>query len=439
MTPTATATLQAPATPGAVAPVLVALAGPPGVEAGREWSLDVVPWVLGREPEADERGRPLALPDPQVSRAHVSLGLDPDHPEWVCLHDLGSKNGTFVDGRRAARAFLAGGEVVRVGGTLLLVTRERAHDDGTSPLVGPSAALAALRARVAEAAAGTLPVLVLGETGVGKEVVARAVHAQAGRRGPFRAVNCAAIARDLAESTLFGHRKGAFTGAADASPGLFRAAEGGTLLLDEVGELEPAVQAKLLRALEERAVLPVGSVEPVPVDVRVVAATNRDLFRAAEAGAFRADLLARLAGVVLRVPPLRDRRDDVLPLLATFLGTPLATLSERVEADALEALLLYDWPRNVRELEVLARRAATRPGPLTLADLDAEVRRALDAARSEPLLDASHQSRGAAPSRAELEAALRDGNGNLSEVARRFGRDRKQIYRWLERHGLPRS
>jgi len=438
VTRTLTATLPGPVRPEGAPPALVVLAGPPGVAGDRVVPLGLAPCVLGREPDVDD-GAALEVADARVSRRHASVGLDPDHPGWVVLHDLGSKNGTFVDGRPAARALLAGGEVVRVGETLLLVTRDRAATSGAgSPLLGRSSALEAVRGAIEAAAACPLPVLVLGETGVGKEVVAREVHARSGRPGPFRAVNCAAIPRDLAESTLFGHRKGAFTGATDASSGLVRAAHRGTLLLDEVGELDPALQAKLLRVLEEGTVLPVGAVDPVAVDVRFVAATNRDLFEAAQADGFRDDLLARLAGQVVRVPPLRERRDDVAPLLAAFLGVDVAALGARVEADALEALLLYDWPRNVRELEVFARRVASRPGRLSPGDLEPQVRAALEAARAEPLLDATCQTRGSAPSKAELEAALHECGDNLAEVARRFGRDRRQIYRWLERHGLAR-
>lgn len=305
--------------------------------------------------------------------------------------------------------------------------------------MGDSLALRRLRRELTAAAPLALPALLLGETGVGKELVARALHDQSGRSGPFRAVNCAAIPRELAESTLFGHRKGAFTGATEASAGLLRATEGGTLLLDEVGELEPALQAKLLRAVEEGAVLPVGAVEPVPVDVRFVAATNRDLFAAAETGAFRNDLLARLAGVVLRVPTLRERRDDVPGLLAHFLGVAPDHLASRFEPDALEALVLHDWPRNVRELEVTAKRARGLADPVPLTGLDPAVRRGFEAERAEPVQDASHALRGACPSRAELEQALADCAGNLADVGRRFGRDRRQVYRWLERYGLPRG
>lgn len=441
MTPTLTATLPTSARVDETSLSLVVLAGPPGVTPGRRVALDGPPWVVGREPGEPERA--LALSDGRVSRRHASIGPDPEHPDWVVVRDLGSKNGTFVDGRRAVCAFVAGGEVLRLGETLLYVDADArpASEPGAtaSALVGPSRGLAMLRREIDAAARGSLPVLVLGETGVGKELVARELHARSGRPGPFRAVNCAAIPRDLAESTLFGHRRGAFTGATEASAGLLRGATGGTLLLDEVGELEPALQAKLLRALEEGAVLPVGAAVPVAIDVRFVAATNRDLVAAAAAAEFRNDLLARLAGVVLRVPPLRERPDDVVALLAHFRGVDPARLADVYDADVLEALALYDWPRNVRELELLVRRLEGLGRLVTTGDLEPSLVSAFERARGEPAQDASHATRGACPTRAELERALAECDGNLAEVGRRFGRDRRQVYRWLERYGLPRA
>lgn len=439
---TLTATLPVAARLGHPSLSLVVLAGPVGSPCERPVPVGSTSFVLGRETAADG-AETLLLPDGRVSRAHASLGPDPDHPGWVVLRDLDSKNGTFVDGRRASCAYLAGGEVLRLGETLLLVQADDVSSADTSadgsPLVGPSGALARLRREIASAAGSPLPALILGETGVGKELVARELHAKSGLSGPFRAVNCAAIPRELAESTLFGHRRGAYTGAVQASEGLIRATAGGTLLLDEVGELDPALQAKLLRAVEEGAVSPVGEVEPVAVDVRFVAATNRDLYAAADSGAFRSDLLARLAGVVLRVPPLRERRADVIALLAHFAGLDRRELLARFEADALEALVLYDWPRNVRELELFARRVRDHVAPVTCAELDEPARAALEAARAAPRLDATFAARGACPSRAELEQALAACAGNLAEVGRRFGRDRRQVYRWLVRYGLPRD
>ncbi len=224
----------------------------------------------------------------------------------------------------------------------------------------------ALLAEAGRAAASQVSVLIEGPSGTGKEVLARQVHAASARAsGPFVAVNCAAIPETMLESLLFGHERGAFTGAQGASIGLFRAADGGTLFLDELGELPPALQAKLLRAIQEREVLPLGALRPVPVDVRLITATNRDLARDALEGRFREDLFWRLAVFPLKTLPLARRPGDILPLAATFLlrfaraeRRPLPILSDA----ALEALLDHPYPGNVRELDNRLQRAAILAG-----------------------------------------------------------------------------
>lgn len=220
------------------------------------------------------------------------------------------------------------------------------------------------------------PVLMLGETGTGKTMVARRIHAASARAaGPFVEVNCSAIPQSMAESELFGHIRGAFTGADKARSGKFRAAQGGTLFLDEVGDLSPDVQAKLLKALEDRMVTPVGSDEAVPVDTRLIAATNRDLPLLIAQGSFRRDLYERLKVVVIRLPPLRERRQDIRPLVQRFLSSWNAQYNERrhVTEDALRLLESYSWPGNVRELQNTLRSAACSAGsdalgPESLAD-----------------------------------------------------------------------
>jgi hypothetical protein len=274
--------------------------------------------------------------DPQLSRAHLRVSNTGGE---VTVEDLGSHNGTFVGGHRVTRATLRGGECLRVGGTLLvfddlLVPGNLPPDRGDAP-AGPSAAMSRVRAELALVSTQRLPVLVLGETGVGKELVATELHRRSGVRGPLVPVNCGAIPAHLAESELFGHVAGAFTGAVKRAEGLFVAAHGGTLFFDEVGELPLEVQTKLLRVIETGEVRPVGSAVAERVDVRLVAATHRDLAAEVAAGRFREDLLARLAVWTVRVPPLRARRHDVLFLTSLFLGeTKLSSERAGAQGDA---------------------------------------------------------------------------------------------------------
>jgi transcriptional regulator with AAA-type ATPase domain len=312
--------------------------------------------ALGREPGPDT----FVVAASEVSRVHAVLERDPVTDAWS-IADAGSRNGTYVDGAAAGRVALRHGTVVRIGPVLLvcedaLVT---SSDDGaTSPLVGRSAALRRVRADCETVGPSLVPVLIEGETGTGKELVAAELHRASRRSGPFVPVNCGAIPGGLAESELFGHAVGAFTGAIARHDGLFAAARHGTLFLDEIGEMPADVQAKLLRALAVREVRPVGSSQAVKVDVRVIAATNRALDDEVASGRFRADLLARLAGWRLPVPPLRDRREDILVLAELFLGRENQRL--RLTSHAAEALLLHPWPYNVRELEQVMAAAAVR-------------------------------------------------------------------------------
>ena len=281
------------------------------------------------------------------------------------------------------------------------------------------------------AAASDLPVLILGATGAGKELLARRIHERSGRRGELVAVNCATFNRELLGSELFGHVKGAFSGAAGPRKGLFQRADGGTLFLDEVAELPPDQQAALLRVVQEGRVRPVGADRERPVDVRIVAATHRDLEVRQREGRFREDLLSRLSAVTLRLPGLAERREEVLPLFREFLGggaPPLTTA-------AAEALLLYGWPRNVRELQQAAQGArlfAPEVEAIDLALLPMPVQRAAGP-QAAPEEAAAAPGR---PTRAELAARLAEHGGNVAAVARALGEHRQQVYRWLERFGL---
>ena len=245
---------------------------------------------------------------------------------------------------------------MRVGGWIGVVTTAPATIEEITPGFWGGAALGAALAPLRRAAATDLPIILEGETGTGKEMVAGALHRWSGRGGPLVAVNCAALPEALAEGELFGYRRGAFTGADRANPGFFRSADGGTLLLDEISDLPLALQAKLLRVLEQREVHPLGEARPVPVDVRVVVAGQQSLMESARTGRFRPDLLARLDGLTVKLPPLRARREDVVPLFSRFLETFGRGRAPAFESDLAERLCVHDWPFNVRELVLLTRR-----------------------------------------------------------------------------------
>lgn len=378
--------------------------------------------------------------DERVSRRHAVLRFDVA-ARSARLVDL-SRTGTFVQGRRIVEQAVAEGEIVRVGDSFFLY---RFEPEGLldeelaegSELVGPSMALRTLRRSLALVGKSLATVIILGESGTGKELGARALHENSGRAGPFVAVNCGAIPEALIESQFFGHLAGAFTGAKSDARGWFRAAQGGTLFLDEIGELPLLVQPKLLRAVEERAVVPVGATQPIPFDVRIVAATNRDL---ADRQRFRADLFARISEFVLEIPPLRTRREDVLPILRQLLGPVEAELDPELVA----ALLLHDYPHNARDLRRIATQLAVRGGGQKVWDaslLDRVLRdptlQPLPEA-SEPTLDEqpSNEIKYRVPTRDELETLLRVHRGVVAEIAKDTGRSRKQVYRWLTEYGL---
>jgi len=292
-------------------------------------------------------------------------------------------------------------------------------------------------------------VLIHGESGTGKELVARAVHATSRRHdGPFVPVDCGALPESIIESELFGHERGAFTGAVGA-PGLFRMAKGGTLFLDEIGELPIAMQAKLLRALQHKEVRPVGGSGAVPVDLRVVAATHRDLAAMVETGLFRMDLFYRLNVVRIEIPPLRERLEDVPMLVQHFLDKQRRSgvVVDGIGEDALSRLMEHDWPGNVRELEnVIESALALAKGPwLRAADLPMGRNRRvlpLSTARATGLEGDDAPGLGALPlsldayERSALERALLESGGNATDAARRLGIGRSTFYRKLGKHGL---
>ena len=404
------------------------------------------PLVLSREAgPAHEQPERFVLDDAEVSRRHALLARLADASEGASewqLSDQGSHNGTFVNGQRVERAQLASGDIIRVGQHLLLLqyldlpasqrlARRRLPE---SPVVGDGPACKEIDEQVSACAAQDAPVLILGESGTGKELVARQLHALSGRKGALVPVNCTTLAETMADSELFGHVQGAFSGAVRAKEGLFVEAQGGSLLLDEIGDMPPAVQAKLLRAIETGEVRKVGANRTQQVDTRVLAATHVDLEAAVRAGRFRGDLLARLQRQVVRLPPLRERRDDVLLLVRHFLQQAGSRLS--ITSEAAEALLIHDWPFNVRELRNLIEAALQRARGARALDLEH-----LPAALSERVA-----ARLAAPAAlplgrdprdaGELRSILEQHAWSVAAVAALFGRDRKQVYRWCERFGI---
>jgi DNA-binding NtrC family response regulator len=420
---------------------LIVAHGPPPAATGEDHHLQAQRVHLGRDPEPGPHARVL-LGDDRVSRLHAAITLG---PAGASLADRGSTNGSLVDGVRVDSARLAAGSVIRLGDTLLVAVRGQPAAPGSERdlgLVGRAPALAALREVIRKLAPATLPVLIAGETGTGKELVARALHRHSGRPGAFVPLNCAALPTELAESLLFGHRRGAYTGATSDQEGAFVRAHQGTLFLDEIGELPAPTQSKLLRVLEDGEVMPVGSTHTQRVAVRVVAASNVPLAPAVRAGRFRQDLLARLAGVVLESPPLRERREDVLPLFAHF-AAAAARIGEvpPLSPDLAEALLLHDWPGNVRELGKLAERLAVlHPGVprWELAMLDESLRlRVQQRGAADPA--ATLRARRGPPSRDELVALLARFDGNVSLLARHVDRNRKQVYRWMVELGIERD
>jgi transcriptional regulator with AAA-type ATPase domain len=391
--------------------------------------------VLGREGEGPgvDSGR-------EVSRAHAEIRCD---GQTVLLSDAGSANGTFVNGKRIKDRQLRPRDVIRLGDWIGVVIADADPAGGFGSFgtlapglfAGPDLAAALATARAAAAADARLPIVLEGETGTGKERVARAIHLWSGRPGPFVAINAAAIPETLAEAELFGHRKGAFSGADRAGPGYFRAATGGTLLIDEIVELPPAIQPKLLRCLEDREVVPLGETTPVPVDVRVVVAAQIPLAEALREQRLRPDLVARLDGLTVRLPPLRERIRELPFLFVRLLEGHIDGPLPRISARLIERLCLHDWPFNVRELERLAGTIAALHGRdpvLRRAHLPAHLR---SARATEAVALATAGAEEAVPSLESLAATLRLFRGNVARAAAAMGISRQRAYRLMETTG----
>jgi sigma-54 dependent transcriptional regulator, acetoin dehydrogenase operon transcriptional activator AcoR len=437
-----TDTKAAAALAGAKAPALkLVFVHPPASRPSfpLDWN-DTASRVVGREESSA-----LCLAGTDVSRRHASLERGADGQ--LTLVDLESRNGTYVNGVAIRVQRVGLGDVVRLGGWVGVIAAAPEPVSELAPGLFGGGVLRRALAPLATAARSDLPIVLEGETGTGKEVVARAIHAWSGRSGPFIAVNCAALPQGLAEAELFGYRRGAFTGADRASPGFFRAAEGGTLLLDEISELPLALQAKLLRVLEQREVQPLGEARPVPVDVRVVVAGQEALLDAVRERRFRADLLARLDGLSVGLPPLRARREDVPALFCQLWAALGQGKAPSLEFDFVERLCVHHWPLNVRELVLLVRRLlvfyADEPS-LVAAHLPARIGEQADRPCSRPAAQepssVERSSEGAAllerVELPELVAALRAAQGNVTRASTLLGISRQRAYRLIEGHAL---
>jgi transcriptional regulator with GAF, ATPase, and Fis domain len=431
---------------------LVVEAGP---DAGLAKELGSTWFQVGAAPSCD-----LCLSDRKVSGHHFEIRID---ERGYRLRDLESTNGTFLAGFRVRDVYLNPSSLIAVGDTGIRfeplessVPIEVSERDRVAGMVGSSLAMRALFARVERVAPTDATVLVSGETGTGKELVAEALHEESPRaRGPFVIVDCSSIPDQLFESELFGHERGAFTGAVNAHAGAFERAHGGTVFLDEIGELPLELQPKLLRALDSRSIRRVGGGQTISVDMRVIAATNRDLAVEMNRGRFREDLYYRLAVVCIRVPPLRDRREDIPLLVQHFLEEIPSGARVRLRPETLAALARHDYPGNVRELRNLIERvvalAGARGDPRLILPDELPPVQSGNAGTSAPSpaaemlvvavdetvpLKRARKQMGDEFDRRYLRRLLVRHKGNVSAAARAAGLDRMTVYKMLNRLDL---
>lgn len=418
-----------------------------GPDKGRSCVVDRDVVTVGKLADCD-----LVLTDPTVSRSHLRIAREAED-EWR-LYDLGSTNGTYIAGGRVTEATISSGAVFRAGRVEISFAPERRQvdiplwpNDRFGPLIGRSDVMRRLFGLAHRVAPTEATVLLQGETGTGKGLLAQAIHDASSRaKKGFVVVDCSAVQRQLAESELFGHEKGAFSGAYTRRQGAFELASGGTVFVDELGELELDLQPKLLRVLDAREVRPIGATKAHPVDLRVVAASRRDLFREVERGVFREDLFFRLSVVTMTIPPLRERREDIPLLVEHFIEEAARTRGlrpPRLDAESMERVVRHDWPGNVRELRNAIERAvllsAVRPGARLAIDGLPE---AAPSAPRGPVFSTS-LTYGETKERwmSEREAAyikdlIERHDGNVSAAARSARMDRKYLHKLMRRHNM---
>jgi transcriptional regulator with GAF, ATPase, and Fis domain len=433
---------------------ITVLAAPDAKDKGKTFAFAQDEVRIGSGPDAD-----VPIEDAAISREHLAIRLVHD---GFLVEDKASTNGTFIGDLSIKSAVVSTETVVRIGkSTLKLSPLAETVEQELSPrarfgrMLGASASMRETFALLEKVSASDLTVLIEGETGTGKELAAEGVHEGSGRAGELVAVNCGAIPRELLESELFGHEKGAFTGAVRERTGAFLAADKGTLFLDEVGELPLDMQAKILRALERREVKPVGADRSIAVDVRVVAATNRSLAKEVTAGRFRQDLYYRLAVVTVKIPPLRTRLDD-LPLLCDGIQEELERRRKaaglpppaHLDETAMQMLRRYDFPGNVRELRNIVERWAvlgTSVPPGETSPIGAPPSQRTSVPQAPGTLDAAifelpyHEAKDAYIERfdrAFTEEVLKKSGGNVSKAARDAGVDRRHLQRLMARFGI---
>jgi transcriptional regulator with PAS, ATPase and Fis domain len=405
-----------------------------GPDSGRQAKVDQVSFIVGVGESAD-----LRLTDPAVSREHLRIALGVN---GLRVRDEGSKNGSYLGGTRIHEVTLVNDAALTIGGSTLAFTISTdslvlplSTSDRFGDAIGTSNVMRYLFAQLERAAGSDLTVLIEGESGVGKDLLARAIHAKSPRnQGPFVIADCSAIPEHLIESELFGHERGAFTGADRTRKGVVEEANGGTLFLDEVGELPLDLQPKLLRMMEQREIRPVGSNTPRPVDVRVIAATNRRLAEAARTGEFRNDLFYRLAVVRVAVPPLRERSEDIVPIARNMLRTLKRDQNLDLPEDFASMLMAYNWPGNVRELRnVMERYAVLGSDEKGLFEEAKAVTRSAD----EELANLTyHEARKLVLDRFDeeyLPRVLERAEGVVARAAELAGVARPSFYRMLER------
>jgi DNA-binding NtrC family response regulator len=423
----------------------------PAKDAGAGWAdIGTEPVIVGRNAACK-----LVLDDGKVSAVHAEFVAT---EQGVRLRDLGSRNGTFVGGVRVGEVFLSTAGKLRIGETEILfepLRPERITVSGVpnfGPMVAQSPMMRAIFEKLGKVSPTDLTLLITGETGTGKELVAQAIHGASARaRKPFVVVDCGSIPPTLAEATLFGHERGAFTGAVDKRLSPFQEADGGTIFLDELGELPLDVQPKLLRALAERRIKAVGGSSYREVDVRVLAATRRDLVRAVNAGGFRSDLYFRIAQVKFELPALRQRLEDI-PILVKRMLKDLGEEAayERVSNVTLERLMRHDWPGNVRELRNAVAVAHALAGEGEEIDIAAHLGAMTEAPLAAPFgagggAGGTFQGQKFQDAKRDVLARFErdyfaalseDAKGNVSEMARRAGMERAHVRAYLRRHGI---